>query len=427
MRARMSAVAILFVAALMVAPATGVDAQTPVKLTFYYPVQVAGPLAKLMDDLVNEFNAMQTGIQVEPVYAGNYYQTMQRTQTSVMGRTPPDVAVLLVIDYLTLRRMNAIHPLDEYIAREGGQAFLQDFHPAWLDGAVVDGRVWSLPFQRSTPIFYYNVDHFQRAGLDPSRPPQNWDELLAYAQKLTLRDAAGNIVQWGVGMPTESWFLQAFAMQNEGILSSADGTDVYFNSEPVVQVVQYWVDLVNEYKVMPQHKGYGDLSSDFVAGNLSMMFNSSGSLRFVRDFAKFPFETAFLPGHKKQAIPLGGGNLYIFRDIPQARRDAAWEFVKFMTSTETMAQWSVGSGYIAVRESSFQVPVLRDYLESFPQAQVAKEQIPLGSAEWAVYNIPQIRAILEPAIAEAISLKLTPQQAMDKAQREAAAVLRAFK
>ena len=413
--------------ALVLLLTAAVAGQASIKLQFYYPVQVAGPLAKLMDELVGEFNSLNKGMVVEPIYAGTYYQTMQKVQTAVMAKNPPDVAVLLVIDYLTLRRMNAIHPLDEYIAKEGGEEFLRDFHPAWLDGAVVGGQVWSLPFQRSTPIFYYNVEHFQRAGLDPRRPPENWNELVDYAKRLTIRDAAGNTLQWGVGMPTESWFLQAFTMQNNGILSSSDGTEVYFNTPPVLEVIQFWVDLVNNHKVMAQHKGYGDLSSDFVAGKLSMMYNSSGSLRFVRDFAKFPFQTAFLPGHKRRAIPLGGGNLYIFRDIPKSRRDAAWEFVKFMTSAETMAKWSYGSGYIAVRESSFQVPLLRDYLTEFPQARVAKEQVPLGSAEWAVYNIPQIRAILEPAIAEAISLKLTPQQAMDKAQREAMAILAAYK
>lgn len=402
-------------------------AQAQTQLTFYYPVQVAGPLAQLMDQLVAEFNAQHPDIRVEPVYSGDYYQTMQRAQTSMLSGNPPDIAVLLVIDYLTLRRLDAIYPLDEFIEAEGGEEFLADFDPAWLDGARVDGSIWSMPFQRSTPIFYYNQDHFEAAGLDPNRPPETWDELLEFAQKLTIRDNAGNTVQWGVGMPTESWFLQAFTMQNDGMLSSEDGTEVYFDSEPVIEVVEFWHDLVNKHRVMAQHRGYGDLSADFVAGNLSMMFNSSGSLSFIRQSSDFPFETAFLPGHKKQAIPLGGGNLYMFKNIPEENRKAAWEFIKFMTSPEIMARWSVGSGYIAVRDSSFDVPVLQEFLNEFPQAAVAKDQVPLGSAEWAVYNIPQVRAILEPALDEAISGRISARQAMERAQQQAMALLRQFK
>src|SRR5690625_3517259 len=77
---------------LLLSVSIGVGAQAPVDITFYYPVQVAGPLAMLMDELVAEFNDQNPHIRVEPVYSGDYYQTMQKAQTAVMSRNAPDVA-----------------------------------------------------------------------------------------------------------------------------------------------------------------------------------------------------------------------------------------------------------------------------------------------------------------------------------------------
>jgi sn-glycerol 3-phosphate transport system substrate-binding protein len=101
-------------------------------LKFFYPVSVSGPLAKVMDGMVADFNRLQPGIHVTPVFAGGYFETMAKTQTSVQGGSPPDVAVLLSTDLFTLLDMNAIIPLDPFIEQAGGDRFRQDFFEAFL-------------------------------------------------------------------------------------------------------------------------------------------------------------------------------------------------------------------------------------------------------------------------------------------------------
>src|SRR5438309_4980485 len=176
-------------------------AQPVLSLQYYYPVGVSGPLNKLMTEMVNDFNAAHPGIRVEPVFAGNYVQTMAKAMTAVLGGTPPDVAVLDTPELFSLLDRDAIIPLDEFIAQSGGKAWLDDFYQALLLNAQAGGHVYSIPWQRSTPIFYYNRDMFSKAGLDPSRAPKNWTELVEYAQKLTIRDAGGAVTQWGVEAP----------------------------------------------------------------------------------------------------------------------------------------------------------------------------------------------------------------------------------
>src|SRR5690242_788353 len=183
---RWIALIVLAMVAALLAPGQ-VGAQAGVTLRYYYPVGVSGPLNKLMTELVHEFSASHPGIKIEPVFAGNYVEAMAKAMTGVLGGTPPDVAVLDTPELFSLLDRDAIIPLDDLIAQSGGQKWLDDFYPAFLLNARANGHIYSIPWQRSTPIFYYNKDLFRKAGLDPNRPPKTWTELVQYAQRLTIR------------------------------------------------------------------------------------------------------------------------------------------------------------------------------------------------------------------------------------------------
>ena len=164
--------------ALIFAFASGAYAKT--ELRFFYPVGVAGPLVKVINGMVAEFEKENPDIDVEPVYAGNYNQTMQKVQTAVLGGNPPDIAVVEISELFSLLQMDALIPLDTYIKKEGGQKFLDNYYKGFLGNAYGrDGKIYGFPFQRSTPILYWNKDMFaaagdklKNAGLDPDRPPK---------------------------------------------------------------------------------------------------------------------------------------------------------------------------------------------------------------------------------------------------------------
>ena len=86
-----------------------------------------------------------------------------------------------------------------------------------MENSQTGGKTWGIPFQRSTIVLYYNKEVFKEAGLDPNRPPATWKEMVEYAQKLTKRDASGNVTQWGVQIPSSGfpyWLFQALAIEN---------------------------------------------------------------------------------------------------------------------------------------------------------------------------------------------------------------------
>lgn len=392
-----------------------------IELKIYYPVGVAGALAQVIDGFVSEFNKTHPNIHVTSVYAGKYAQAMQKAQTAFMAGHPPDVAILSTTTVLTLINMGAIVPLDDYIGND--KAYLEDFYPSFIDSVRKKGKIWGIPFQISTPILYYNKDMFREAGLDPEKPPKTWDELIEYAQKLTKKDENGNVIRYGLGFTDNQWMLQAWTLANGGNLCNQEGTKVYFNTEPVIESLRVWVKLVHDMKVSIPHRWFDQLSSDFIAGQIAMMYNSTGGLSFVRKSAKFDFGVAFLPKKKRYAVPLGGGHMFMFAKTSEERRKASWEFIKWMSAPERSAEWSIKSGYMPTRKSALNVEIMKKYTRDFPEALVAMKQLDFSYPWWTVYEWEKVTKILETQIIEAVDGKVSPEEAMAIAQREADKIL----
>lgn len=398
-------------------------------LTFYYPVQVGGDVAKLIEKACNEFNAENPGIVVEPIYTGSYDDTVTKIQTAIQGGTPPDVFVSLATQRYTMADTGMAMPLDEIIAAdEDGEEYIADFLPGFMEDSYVDGQIYSIPFQRSTEIMYYNKDKFVEAGLDPESPPENWDELLEYAKKLTTDDC------YGVGIALNSgsaqWTFTAYSLQNSADgkqLMSEDGKQVYFNTPENVEALQFWLDLQNKHKVMAEGVvQWTDLPTQFLAGEVAMIYHTTGNMTNINSNAEFEFGTCFLPGNKQMGAPTGGGNFYISSGLSEERVQAAWKFIRFMTETERAAQWSLDTGYVATRQSCFETDLIKNYYEEVPQAKVAYEQIAVAKPELTTYNASEIWRVLNDNIQSAVVGDATAQEAMDNAQAQAEEVLAEF-
>jgi len=303
-----------------------------------------------------------------------------------------------------------------------------------MEDSYVDGHIISIPFQRSTEILYYNKDAFREVGLNPDKPPKTWAELTDYARKLTKTGADGKVERYGVGIALNSgsaqWQFTGFCLQNsengEDLMSN-DGKKAYFNTPGNVEALQFWYDLQNKYKCMqPGIVQWTDLPGQFLSGKVAMIYHTTGNLGNISKNATFQYGTSFLPGNKRQAAPTGGGNFYISRGISKERQQKAWEFIKFATSTERAAQWSIDTGYVVTRKSALETPQMKEYYQKLPQAKVAYEQIPISKPELTTYDVTKTWRILNDSIQSAITGEKTPAQALADAQMQADDVLKKF-
>jgi sn-glycerol 3-phosphate transport system substrate-binding protein len=399
-----------------------------VDIQFYYPVAVGGPITKIIDGYAADFEKENPGIKIRPVYSGTYQDTIAKVLTALKGGEAPHLSVILSTDMFTLIDEEAIVAWDEVAKTPDDKKWLESFYPAFMENSRTGGKTWGIPFQRSTVVMYWNKDLYKEAGLDPEKPANTWAEMLEQAKKLTKRDAAGNVTQWGVQIPSSGfpyWLFQGLTTQNGAILANEAGNQTAYDKPEVIEALQFWTDLSRKEKVHPPGiVEWGTTPKDFFEKKTAIMWTTTGNLTNVRTNAQFPFGVAMLPANKRRGSPTGGGNFYLFKKSTPEEREAALKFAKWITTPERAADWGIKTGYVAVRPDAFETKVMKDYVAGFPAAAVARDQLPHAVAELSTHENQRVTKALNDGLQAALTGTKTPEAAMKDAQREAERILR---
>lgn len=406
-------------------PAKAVDLQ------FYFPVAVGGGAAQTIEALAHDYMTAHPDVKIDPVYAGSYQDTITKVITAARGGNAPQLAVALSVDMFTLLDDDLILPFDDFLKTDEDKAWVQGFYAAFMENSQVGGKTWGIPFQRSTPVLYWNKEAFKAAGLDPETPPATWDEMVQMGQALTKTDAGGNTTQWGLRIPTSGfpyWLFQGLVIENGGTLANAEGTQTYFDSPEVIEAAQYLVDLSTKHKVMePGILDWGATPKDFFEGRSAMVWTTTGNLTNMRSNAPFEFGVAMLPAMKQRGAPTGGGNFYLFKGTSDAQLTAAVDFIKWITAPEQSAKWTMATGYVAPRPATWDTATMQDYAAGFPQVLVARDQLAHAKAELSTHENQRVTQILNDALAAAITGQKTVEVALKEAQAQADQVLKAYR
>jgi len=156
------------------------------------------------------------------------------------------------------------------------------------------------------------------------------------------------------------------------------------------------------------------------------MWHSTGNLAAVKKSATFDFGVAMLPGNKRLGSPTGGGNFYLFKDSSDEEKAAALKLIKFMTSPEQAARWSIATGYVGVSQAAYETSALTEYTAGFPAALVARDQLEHAVAEFSTFETARVREGLNNAIQSALTGAKTPEAALAEAQESAQRLLKAY-
>ncbi len=417
---------VLLTAAASMCLAASAAAASKTELTMYYPVAVGGPLTNVVDGMINDFMAENPDIKVNAIYAGNYNDARIKALAALKSGKPAQLSVMFSIDIYELINQDAIVPFDEVVQTAEEKTWLNSFYPTLMENGKTAGKTWGIPFQRSTIVMYYNKDSFRKAGLDPEAPPATWNELVVMGKKLTQADGS----KWGVMIPSTGypyWMFGALAMQNGEVLMSGLGNTTYFDKPGVIEALQFWRDLGAEHKIMPEGTiEWGTLRQNFLEEKTAIMWHSTGNLTAVKKNAGFDFGVAMLPANTRRGTPTGGGNFYIFKDSTLEEKRASLKLIRFMTSPERSAEWSVETGYMGVSPAAYETEILKKYVKDFPYAAVARDQLEYATAELSTHQTGRVRKVLDDAIQAALTGGKTPEEALKSAQNQATVLLKPF-
>ena len=391
-----------------------VDSKGHVTLEFWYAL--GGDAGNAVEELVKRFNESQSDITVIGTYQGDYSTAMAKIYSAITANTLPSLAQ--VGGAPLLGSSDVVIPITDFLAKDTNFD-LSAIQPAFIEYNKAGGTLWSLPFNNSMPVLYYNKDLFRAAGLDPEKPPETLDELLIDAQKLTIdANNTGTPSQWGLNSKEDThWYLSTMILENGGKIVNDAETEVMYNQPNAVAMLQLWADWVNKYKVMPPNQ-HAESQSDFLAGKLGMMIGSSSQVYTLTSSAAFEVGVGIFPavGTNPRQIPIGGGSLIIFKNSDTRISDAAWEFSKFMISKDSDIYLTTQTGYLPIYTDAINWPEIQALITQAPQRKAAIESLPyavsipvfaaLGNSDLALRNSVQ-KVELNAA---------TPQKALDDAK-----------
>ncbi|MDQ6899203.1 MAG: ABC transporter substrate-binding protein [Candidatus Dormibacteraeota bacterium] len=403
----------------------------PVKVTFWHGFS-AGANQDAVNALAAKFNDAHKGeIEVTPVYAGDYDTTFAKLKAAIQSGKADQLPSMVQIYDIGTRFMidsQAITPAQTFIDHEKYSS--KDLEPNILGYYQINGKLFSMPWNVSTPLLYFNRDAFSEAGLDPNKPPGTLAELRAAAEKLTKKDATGATVRYGFGAAIYGWFLEQFTARadqtycNNGNGRDKSATKVVFNQPVDVKVVDWWANMVKDGLALNTGRQTPDAQNAFKAGKVAMNLESTGTLRGYQAAAKFQLGTAPYPKVESSTTAggtiIGGASLWVLSKRPAYEQKAAWELEKFLEQGDSMAYWHTHTGYFPVDKKALDDPTDRDWVAKYPQFKTAIDQLHATKLDKATQGcllgvMPATRQAAEVGMETAITGKAPAKKAMDDA------------
>lgn len=368
-------------------------AESPVEIVFWH--SMGGVNGEAITTMANSFNEAYAGkIHVNVEYQGTYDDAINKIKAAGMSALPCDVVQIYDIGSRFMIDSGWAKPMQEFIDASGYD--ISQIEPNIAAYYTIDGKLYSMPFNSSTPILYYNKTAFEKAGLDPNTPPKNFDEIIAMAEKLTVKDASGNITQRGFGMGNYGWFFEQWIgkmgkhyVDNNNGRGEEPATKVVFDENGAAKdILGTWKKLIDGGVITYLNQGNNDAKAAFIAGQIAMTLESTAALKSLLTNVGDSFEigTGYFPSINADdvgGVSIGGGSLWALASGNETKENAAWEFIKFMISPEQQAFWNAQTGYFPITVATHDLDAFKENLAKYPQFGTAIDQLHDTKAEYA--------------------------------------------
>lgn len=395
----------LVVVTLVMASSLIAFAATPATVTFWHAL--GSDHQRVLNQLVDEFNAANPDVVVQAEYIGNYGALQQKLISSVAAGRPPTLSLVYNNWTAALLEGEAIVPIATFVSdpQLGLSAKeIDDYLPAFVAANSWNGVWTTMPFNKSIYVLYYNKDLLDRAGVGvPATMNSLREAAKAVTEKTGVKGIAfqANVDQFGV-------FLNAFG----GSWLGPDGLSA-FHREAGVTALKYMQDLIYQENAAYLHDGY--LDDEFNKGNTAMFIATVATIPWLSS-EDHQWGAAPIPATSTQASVVQGTDLAIFRQATADEQAGAWRFVKWLTSPEVNARWAVETGYLPVRQSAVETALYQNYVNSAPEKYSAGvEQLRHAKFDPGLSAWFEARTAITQAVEEALILRTAPQAALDEA------------
>ncbi len=425
------------------APTATVPRPTPPpgRITVEFWFGLGKPLGDVLEAIVMDFNKSQDKYYVDAIYKGAYVDTMNAAIAAFRAGKAPHIVQMFEVGTATMMAAKgAIKPVYQLAQETGWNLDPKIYIPA-VRGYYSEGdKMISMPLNSSTPVMYYNIDAFKKAGLDPTKPPKTWAETRAAAKKLVDSGATkcGFTFEW----PTWTQLENFSAIHNIPLATKANGmlgmdAELKFNSDLHVRHLQTLMDMAKEGSFKYGGRD-GAATVLFPSGECGIIHASSAARARIKNESKFEWGVTYLPyyddvpGAPKNSI-IGGASLWVMNSPGRTADEykAVAEFFKYISKPEVDARWHQETGYLPITHAGNDKTKADGYYQKNPGAdlpylQLTRTEPTENSLGLRLGNMPQIRIVVYEEWEKAFQGQQTAKQAMDNAVKRGNEILREF-
>lgn len=397
------------------ADASEVDGTT---ISFWH--SMGGVNGQAIDTLVQKFNdENEYGITVEAEYQGSYDDALNKLKSAQIGNMGADLVQVYEIGTRFMIESGWIVPMQSMVnADEYDTSVLEPNLAAYY---TINDMLYSMPFNSSTPLMYYNKDMFDAAGI--TEIPDSLEAIAEVGDKL-LDGGAQEVMSLGI----YGWFFEQFIGKqgleyaNNGNGRTEAATAVAFDENgAAANILNEWKNLYDLGYAPNVGKGGDAGLADFSAGKSAITLGSTASLKqILQDVdGKFEVGTAYFPKVKSSdegGVSIGGASLWALDNNDPKKLRATWEFVKFLISPESQAFWNAETGYFPVNVDAHDEDVFKENIEKYPQFETAIDQLHDSAPQYAgalLSVFSEARAIVESEIESMLNGNETVDEAVD--------------
>ena len=399
---------------------------------------MSGALGEWINDLANGFNAQQKDYKVTPVFKGNYDESMTAAMAAFRAGNAPHVLQVFEVGTATMMySKGAIVPVAK-VMKDAGYKFDPSVYIPAVSGyyTAPNGEIQSLPFNSSTPVFWYNKDAFKAAGLDPEKPPKTWADVVSTAAKLK---ASGHkcpyTTAWQSWVHLETfsaWHDTEFATQRNGF----NGLNARLNVTSPLHV-RHMETLANMAKEgLFVYKGRaGAAGANFESGECAMYTNSSAAYGGIKRNAKFAFGVSTLPYYPDvQGAPqntiIGGASLWALAGKKPAEYKGVAAFFDYLSSTDVQAASHQRTGYLPITTAAYEATEKSGFYKNNPGTDVSVTQMVRKTTDKSrgirLGNFVQIRTIMDEEMEQIWAGKKSPKDGLEAIKKRGDELLERF-
>ncbi len=378
----------------------------PTEIQFWHAFSDA-PRSGWIADRAAEWSDANAEFNVVTERKGSYRETLQAAVLASRQNDAPHLVQLFEVGSQLAVDAGIFKPVGEI-----GGIPASDYIEPVLNYYTIDGEIFSIPFNSSSPILYYNKDKMTEAGLDPESPPETFEDVIAMLEQAQAAGVDGA----KIGFNLHSWFFEQWmAEQGAPLVNNDNGradraTEVNLTSEAAYNIVN-WIDELNQrdmYTYTGRLEDWSGSDAIFQEGEAMFHITSTADLGNIGSAVEGSFElgTGLLPipaGVTRNGVVIGGASVWVMDGHSTRELEAARDFVLFMTNTENMISWHKLTGYYPVRNSSVEQLEDEGWFEEDPNAFTAFDQllntIPNSATAGALMgSFLDTRTIIEEAI-----------------------------